>query len=438
MRSIREIITPGIRAGKRQKALTHRNNNATILQVSAQHKPELDGIRGMAIIGVLLTHSWPYIKTTAATGKLVYLLVAAMTFGQWGVDLFFVLSGFLITGILIDTKHATNYLRSFYARRALRILPIYYGVVVMLFLLSLVVPWLAENLPLRREWAPYFVYLQNVPLFWTIGHREVTLVGHFWSLAVEEQFYLIWPFVVFFLPKRTILWICAVGCVLALPLRVYLQHHIFGMSWTAMIITTARMDGLFVGAACAILVRRFSLFPVGIAAAFTGIGVSILGWIAVFHRQGEFFGAGPYMRTFGVTAVALLSGALLGFSQRRSLLLDRFLTFSGLRFFGRYAYGLYVFHIPVYLLAGGLIAPKVGLHLPLPLKPAILFILVINAFSIALAVVSFEFFETRILRQKSRFKAKFPGVERPAGLVDETDSTSGARERPAAWRASGI
>jgi peptidoglycan/LPS O-acetylase OafA/YrhL len=417
--------------------LTLRNNNAKILQVSAQHKPELDGIRGMAIVGVLLTHSWPYIQTTAGTGKLVYLLVAAMTFGQWGVDLFFVLSGFLITGILIDSKRATNYLSSFYARRALRILPIYYGVAAVLFLLSLVVPWVAENLPPRQEWALYFVYLQNVPLFWTTGHREVTLVGHFWSLAVEEQFYLIWPLVVFFLPKRTILWICAVGCALALPLRVYLQHHVFGMSWAAMIITTARMDGLFVGAACAILVRRFRLFPVEIAAAFTGIGVLILGWIAVFHRRGEFFGAGPYMRTFGVTAVALLSGALLGFSQRRSLLLNRFLTFSGLRFFGRYAYGLYVFHIPVYLLAGGLIAPKVGLHLPLPLKPAILFILLINAFSIALAVVSFEFFEARILRQKSRFKAKLPGPERPAGLVDDADSAGGARERTPTWRASG-
>jgi peptidoglycan/LPS O-acetylase OafA/YrhL len=385
--------------------------------MSPQHKPELDGIRGMAILGVLLAHSWPYIKTSVATNKLLYIVIVGMTFGQWGVDLFFALSGFLITGILIDTKRATNYFSSFYARRALRILPIYYGSVAVLFSLSLFIPWVAQNAPPPSEWPAYIVYLQNVPLFWQPGHiAATTMAGHFWSLAVEEQFYLVWPFIVFFLPRRIILWICVAGCVLALPLRIFLQQHVFGMSWTAMIITTARIDGLFVGAACAILVRRSRLFPVRIIVLLGGVGFLLLGWIAAFHRRGEFFGAGAYMRTFGVTAVALLSGALIGLSQRHSLV-KGFFTARWLRFFGRYAYGLYVFHVPVYIVAATLVGPKLGFVPPLPLAQAIPFILIINVISVGVAVASFEFFEAKILQLKDRFRAKLPKAESSGGEI---------------------
>jgi len=105
-----------------------------------------------------------------------------MYFGQWGVDLFFALSGFLITGILLETKSATNYFRSFYARRALRIWPIYYSVLAILFSVALISPWVAANTPPRQEWRSYLFYLQNIPMFWANNiFPQTGMLGHFCS-----------------------------------------------------------------------------------------------------------------------------------------------------------------------------------------------------------------------------------------------------------------
>ena len=378
--------------------------------MSTRHKPELDGIRGLAILGVLATHSAFYFQVTSATKPLMVL----MLFGQWGVDLFFALSGFLITGILLETRAATNYLGSFYARRILRIWPIYYSVLVLLFSLALISPWVAAHMPVRKEWLSYLFYLQNVPYFWANGYViSPTMLGHFWSLAVEEQFYLIWPFIVMLAPESVLLALCAAGLAAALPLRLYLMHHVFGTSWAEMIITTARMDGLFVGAAYAILLYRFRKVSLPFLAFPAFSGIAILGWIAVFHFRGEFFGSGPYMRTFGVTAVALLAGTLIALSQYKLEPVDRALRMGWLRFFGRYSYGIYVFHIPIFIIASHMVAARrripdaIGLVMPLPFVSAAVFILTINAASILLAVLSYQSVESRILRLKDKFRPQF-------------------------------
>lgn len=370
----------------------------------SKHKPELDGIRGIAILGVLLTHSWGFIEPSTW----MVPFATAMSFGQWGVDLFFALSGFLITGILIDTKEARNYLKSFYVRRALRIWPLYYAVITGLFLLALALPRVSPSMPIRAEWASYFFYLQNIPLFWPHGFVSGHMLGHFWSLAVEEQFYFVWPWVILFLPETAVLWICRVGFLLALPLRLYLHQYVYDGSWALMILTTSRMDGLLVGAVLAFLVRRDGRFPARYVAVPATGGLAILAAVAIFGDTGEFIGTGPHMRTFGVTAMALLSGALIGESQRRLPAVDRILTAPLLRFFGRYAYGIYVFHIPLFLTASRLLGPGVGLFKPLPVAYAIPFILLINAASILIAVVSFELYESKLLRLKRFFEPQFP------------------------------
>jgi peptidoglycan/LPS O-acetylase OafA/YrhL len=386
--------------------------------MSTRHKPELDGIRGMAILGVLATHSAFYIQATSATKPLMALMLS----GQWGVDLFFALSGFLITGILLETKTAANYLLSFYARRVLRIWPIYYSVLVILFSMAVGIPWIAAQMPVRREWLSYFLYLQNVPYFWANGYViSPTMLGHFWSLAVEEQFYLVWPFVVIALPEGALLSLCAAGLAVALPLRLYLMHHVFGTSWAGMIVTTARMDGLFVGAFYAVLLYRFKRISLQFLIPPAVCGAGILAWIAAFHFKGEFLGSGPYMRTFGVTAVALLSGALIALSQYRLGHIDEILRTRWLRFFGRYSYGIYVFHVPIFIMASHFVTARrgipdaVGLTMPLPIIYAALFILAINTTSVLLAVASFELFESKILHLKGRFKPKYAEVAAECG-----------------------
>ena len=174
------------------------------------HQPALDGIRGIAIIGVLLTHGMtvaPGLQDSFGGRLLAYLL----TPGWVGVDLFFVLSGFLITGILLSTKQSRNYFTSFYARRCLRISPIYYLTLTGVLLVGTQSYWYSSMLPsLWGRKVSYFFYLQNIWPFMNHGTLG-GLLGHFWSLAVEEQFYLVWPILVLLVPERLLIWMCR-GC----------------------------------------------------------------------------------------------------------------------------------------------------------------------------------------------------------------------------------
>ena len=167
------------------------------------HKPELDGIRGIALLAVMLSHGGPLIIRGGILSK---ILVYSMVPGWSGVELFFVLSGFLIAGILLKTKSADNYFSSFYARRFLRIFPIYYlAVTVALLVAGHNSWWNAQLPPLLKTRIAYYFYLQNWPIFWK---NHVFIVGnafgHFWSLAVEEQFYLICPLIIWLLPENAI------------------------------------------------------------------------------------------------------------------------------------------------------------------------------------------------------------------------------------------
>jgi len=158
--------------------------------------PALDGLRGIAIILVMLHHFTYYRPTSGIDEQIVSVLIFFWT----GVDLFFVLSGFLITGILLDTRGNERYFTSFYARRILRIFPLYY---LILFLALVVLPKFPAvhtvligqdaSVDLPPQW-PYWLYLTNFSIAdrgWVHGWVDVA-----WSLAIEEQFYLIWPLVV--------------------------------------------------------------------------------------------------------------------------------------------------------------------------------------------------------------------------------------------------
>src|SRR6266702_4824953 len=175
----------------------------------------------MAVLGVMASHLFP--GTT--NGLLLQVLGATLAFGATGVDLFFVLSGFLITGILFDSLSDSSFFRKFYARRTLRIFPLYYGVLITLFLLT---PWLGLQWH-RMNWALLF-YLQNTniagPFYdFHMGNQGLSL-DHFWSLAVEEQFYLIWPLAVFFIRDlKKLLWTCLALSCAALLLRFFLAFH---------------------------------------------------------------------------------------------------------------------------------------------------------------------------------------------------------------------
>jgi peptidoglycan/LPS O-acetylase OafA/YrhL len=261
--------------------------------------------------------------------------------GWIGVDLFFVLSGFLITGILLDQRGSARFLRTFYGRRVLRIVPVY---VVFLACWMWVAPSVdAISLPtaerLRHVQGWYWTFLANVFLAvrgWTVAADGPT---HLWSLAVEEQFYLIWPFVVLALPPR-VLPRAALACIVGAECCRIIAVVSGAPPQTNYVLLPTRMDTLAVGAflACAArdpgllrLVQRHSVVVIGVATA------AILAVAGIAHT---FDFENPFVQLVGYPALALLGGVLV-FAVSKSPTL-----FAGrtLRFLGRYSYGIYVWH----------------------------------------------------------------------------------------------
>lgn len=214
--------------------------------------PALDGLRGVAILLVLLCHS--VFEAIRPSSKLLTGFIIAGRLTWSGVDLFFVLSGFLIGGILLDAKSSSNYFKTFYIRRAYRILPMY-AVLLALFSLRYISPQaLAAFASSSIPWAAYVSFTQN---FWmaAIGGLGAPSMAATWSLAVEEQFYLTIPFFVRKIGKRRLTYVL-LSIVIAAPALRTLLNFAFDHAQTACFVLTAcRADALSLGVLCAILVR---------------------------------------------------------------------------------------------------------------------------------------------------------------------------------------
>jgi peptidoglycan/LPS O-acetylase OafA/YrhL len=391
------------------------------------HVPELDGVRGFAIAIVMALH-FVCSQIGDAQTKVEYVLARLTGYGSWGVDLFFVLSGFLITGILYDTRGSGDYFKKFYVRRTLRIFPLYYAtllVVLVLIPTGVLARFAPEALQLRQEQAWLWTYLTNVRVALG-GGFGLPYVSHFWTLAVEEHFYLVWPFVVGLLPRRTVLVISVVASVAALGARIaigYLGPNPF----YAHVLTPCRLDSLCIGAFCALVVRGPLGFSGFAPIARRGAVLAAAGVLAtsVWHMlRGEDPAAEPLRETllallFGFTIV--LAAWPGGPTPLKSALRARWL-----RFLGKYSYGLYVFH--------GILAYAFGAHQTLPffvglaggsrLLGVLLQALFGTVVSLLVAVASYEWFEARFLRLKERFSPS--GTRAPATGAVASGSRSGA------------
>lgn len=355
--------------------------------------PALDGLRGIAIVLVLWHNATAGQYTGSFMAKLINL--AANT-GWVGVQLFFVLSGFLITGILLDEKGAPLQLRDFYVRRVLRIFPVYYFALAVIFLLlpmmQVTPSWLTSP-DVSQAW--YWLYLNN----WTspfVG--GVPALGHFWSLAVEEQFYLLWPVCVIFLRRRTLLTLC-LGLLVSAPLFRLLMAAVNPefAEGAAYRFTVARWDALAVGALAALVARDRSWLRT--AWGFLPFAIyGSLAFVFLFTSLNRNFAAVGEGAWFNQTAAALLFAGLLFHSIQPSV--DggrdwrRFLSNSGLRSIGKYSYAIYVVHLPLLCALRPLWHDHVALVKQFPIINA-------TAFSLVVFVVSYvvAFFSWRLLER---------------------------------------
>ncbi len=362
-----------------------------------KHNPALDGIRGTAITLVLLFH---LLWANGAAGGVVVRFISSVRQAGWiGVDLFFALSGFLITGILFDSLGDGHYLKNFYVRRVLRIFPLYYGVLAVLWVVFHRSPADRHTLALLSG------YLQNLPFWWRQG-RETMLISFtnpLWSLATEEQFYLVWPFLILLVRKRARLGWIALGLALLAPLvRVLLLAHGAPIEETYKM-TICRADALLGGAWLALQMRGPWREKV-LRFAGPAFLLACAGCLAIAWRNGSFdFEEVRAINQCGFSILAVATTSLLAMAQLPATLVSRAMRAPALRFMGKYSYGLYVYHPLVQSACEEWLNPVLKTHVHSKIVIHVLFLAVVMGVTIPLAMVSYRFFEMPFLKLKRYF-----------------------------------
>ncbi|MCA9127215.1 MAG: acyltransferase [Planctomycetales bacterium] len=321
----------------------------TSLWQIGKHIPQLDGVRGLAILIVTLYRFSKEIPVDSTIGRALHSFFAL---GDRGVDLFFVLSGFLITGILLDARGTDGFFRNFFARRSLRIFPLYF-LSLLLFLAA--TQWTGPFQGIYQQASEnqfyLWTYLANVKMSiegaWCFGYLD-----HFWSLAVEEHFYFIWPIIIFCCTPRT-----ALKFALILALTSAVSRTLFAAisdnGVAPNVLSIFRFDALLIGSALAIQIRQsnglkslrlpaLGLFPI---CALIGVTLTVLDKrvLAVGHT------VWPVL--WACVCVWLLTGS------SRSLL-SKFFNSPALRNLGKYSYAMYVFQSPLIPLAASIISAE--------------------------------------------------------------------------------
>jgi len=352
--------------------------------------PELDTIRGIAVLGVLFLHGFEWQYGGMHFSRPAALFIAATQPGSLGVDLFFVLSGFLITGILVDSQSSQRFYSRFYTRRALRILPVYYLLLALLLVLH------SSSLQFVGL---SFIYLANMTGFFGVACDY----GPLWSLAVEEHFYLLWPMVVHRLNKARIAAV-AIGIMVFVPvLRLVCFNLGWGrgsLSWYTWFVA----DGLATGSLISVLLRMNDSRRAAKKLCF-----SLLSCAIALGVLGRSFGIATRERVLGAAlqqtiinfffAGLLLLFLLIGSSRGR-----RFVSSRILQFFGYISYGLYLDHLLAFRMYDRLVrAYRPGLlpgsdHFGLVL----LKFLIAGGGAVTAAYLSRRYFEERFLRLKDR------------------------------------
>ena len=329
--------------------------------------------------------------------------------GSMGVRLFFVLSGFLITRTLLQWRDTPGRYRIFYGRRALRVVPLYYATLILVFV---VLPGLggpqvpASDLAWSGQW-PLWLFVSNWTAPFGFGAGPVP---HFWSLAVEEQFYLLWPLVVYRCDRGSLVRACAWVVLVALASRVVLIH--LSAPWPmSYMFTVTRMDALAMGSAVAawlqdpgalsrLLKSRWRLTMAG---AVVGLLTVVLGVRKLVPAYAIVLTYSMYALAFSallVAAIAMDSRHPAEARGVRAAPWHRFLRSRAMRAIGRYSYAMYVLHVPVAALLAQPLMQRLNGGAPATVPVALAYVAVLSSVTFVAAWASYHLFEKHFLHMK--------------------------------------
>jgi peptidoglycan/LPS O-acetylase OafA/YrhL len=392
-------------------ASTAIDKPATILSTQGYrgYIPELDALRAFGITMVILDHTWPSPREFSRVLNLSWILM----------DSFFVLSGFLIAGILLDSRSRPDYYRTFYGRRALRILPVYY---LLLIVVTCAISlhgtgYLYSGIPALYKWGStwwYFVYLGNIPP--AITGVAPTAAGFslapLWSLQIEEQFYLLFPLLVYRLKLKTLARTLICLACLSPIVRIALYWLYPANPGIQYVLLPCRMEGLALGALIAI---RFRMGPWHLSKrTLTLMAIALVAITCLCGAWSGYDFRTPFNRTIGFLISPIACAyVVLWLIRFRGSRLTACLRIPFLRHIAKISYAAYLFHTPV---AAALVPISAVLGFG-ALGRGYLRMVAVFVLTLALASLSWRFFEGPLLQLKERLVPRRTAADLAGGVT---------------------
>lgn len=347
-----------------------------------RHYKNLDGVRGVAAMMIIVFH---FFALTDYNSNTYHLMEKITPFGKSGVTLFFVLSGFLISRILFNTKTDNNYFSNFYLRRSLRIFPLYYFSLILYYIFYPII----FNNPVAslKDIVVFATYFQTFPITF---NWPIEGPGHFWSLSVEEHFYLIWPVLIYFLREKSIktsIFILLIGSFI---FRIILSNQ----GYDPYYFSFTNFDSLSLGALTALLERnkKFTsstfLKPISYF-LLTTIGITAMVYIIFNGKEIHMITS---LKLTLISVIYFLGISLLILLKPQNLI-NKVLEAKPLTFFGKISYGTYVYHIFIIQIVRDMIPTSIWF----------LDLIIVILLSTLMAFLSYNLFEIRFLKLKNNF-----------------------------------
>ncbi len=389
---------------------TSQMNKVETSRIQPKHIPALDGVRGLAVLAIFVFH---YGGGSQSSNHLLNLIGAFVRAGWFSLSVFFLLSGFLISGILWDDRDHPNWWRRFYYRRTLRIFPLYYAALLLVLITAIFAHH--ARLAFTHIWV-LLLYLQNFSQLPSSSEAIGTPLPlfHFWSLAVEEQFYLLWPFLLIASRK--------ISSARTLCLSVFVLSAFFRFAiWMFLANPTAygdllpaRAGELALGSWLALCYRDPNLWPriQRLAPSFLCGGLLIFICVGIFEHSFALGSRGMFL--FGLPCITISMAGMLTLTLGDGIFAHLFST-AWLRWLGGISYGIYVFHVLLGTIFDWIvvtIAPHASHNIALGLR-----FIVASTLTLLAAQISFVFFERPILRLRNRLSHRSPIVSKARAVV---------------------